>query len=404
MLFAACRSATPSLSEEELNKFCISIEAALNDRNVEFLDALYDKTYLVELVTEGISAPEYYKEGFEEGFDKYYTPGTIMTASLDEFAYVKFLRVKQKGKNPIGLFRTVTDDGVNYIEVMLGSDEEGVPIIKDFYSYKEAEMFSQGIKRLYLINLANEQGDINHPLVQALPTINQAAQLADAGMPERGFATLQKLPKEVFKQKIVLLMLLTMGQDAGADSMLVAEKIFQKHYPDDPLLELKKMEFGFLKRDTANIVRYIDALHQKIGGDPYLSILKAAILKNRGETSEAESLLTQALKAEPENDEGYWLMIDLLIKEKRYPEVIELFQTFKDNLEDNPADYIINDGYDDFYASPEFIAWTDKHPIQTQKLDFNLDSLMRALDAEGKTHHHGPGGHDHHDHHGHHHH
>jgi len=393
LLMTACNTASTSSSEaaEEYEVFCLLLEEAVNDKNSDFVDTVYDFDHLVEHVTDGIDAPEYYEEGFKEGFRKSYTPGLILLSTMGETGYYKFLRMKSVDP-PIGLFRLVSEQGVNYHEIHMNKNEDGEIMIEDFYSYLEAELFSQGIKRLYIINLSQEVEDFSHPIADALPIINDIAMLADGGKPDVAFAKLRKLPKSVLEQKIVMLILLSLGQDLGQDSLAVAEQTFRDIYPNDPLVDLKLMEFGFRNGDTTRILQSISKIQATIGEDHYLQMLKATVFKNMNKLPEAKNLLFAALESEPENDEYYWVLLDLLITNKEYDTAIVWFQKLYDQFEENPADYLIYDGYKDFYDSQPYKDWIAKYPLRANP-NLEIDSLLREMEKlqQQQQHH----GHDH---------
>lgn len=395
---ASCNtSSSSSDAAEEYEVFCLLLEEAINDKNSDFVDTVYDFDHLIEHVTDGIDAPKDYEEGFKEGFRKSYTPGVILLSTMGETGYYKFLRMKSVDP-PIGLFRLVSEQGVNYHEIHMNKNADGEIMIEDFYSYLEAELFSQGIKRLYIINLSQEMENFSHPIADALPIINDIAMLADGGKPGEAFAKLRKLPKSVLEQKIVMLILLSLGQDLGEDSLKVAEQTFRDIYPKDPLVDLKLMEFGFRSGDTSRILTSIQKIQNSIGEDHYLQMLKATVFKNMNKLPEAKQLLYNALESEPNNDEYYWVLLDLLITNKEYDTAVEWFQKLYEQFDENPADYLIYDGYRDFYESKPYKNWIAKHPLRSNP-NLAIDSLLNEMERlqQQQGHHH----HDGHDHSGH---
>lgn len=353
------------LDKAAYEKFCYVIETAVNQENHAFIDSIFDTDRLISFVTEGIDAPEYYENGFKTGFRDFYTPGTILVSSAGQHTDYSFMRLKSVDP-PIGLFRIVGDQGLNYQEIHLSAGANGTPTIKDFYSYQEAELFSQGVRRLYILNLVQEVDDFEHPLADALPLINSAAQLADGGDVALAFSEMKKLPKDILDQKVVLLMLLTMGSDLGEDSLNLAADIFRKQYPNDPLVELKVLDYSYKTQDTTKVFNALARLDTKLGGDVYLDVLKAAILKSEGQSKRAKNLLANALKKNPKLEEPYWLLIDLLITEKDYKGTVDLFESFNTHFEDNAANYIVNENYADFFASESYKTWIAEHPLTEQ--------------------------------------
>lgn len=396
LLLIGCNTSESSLSDAEYIDFFESIEKAVDESNSEFLDAVFDSEHLVEKIVQGIPAPDYYLDGFKESFNKVYTPGRLMANTLGESTSFTFLRMTNNDP-PTGLFRIVSQNYVNYQELYVGV-KEGKPVIRDFYTYQEGESFSDGVRRLYIINLAQESEEFEHPFASVLPRINEAAQLGESGEVGKAFVYLQGLPEEVLDQKIVLLMMLTMGADLGQDSLMKASEIFKQRFPDDPLLELKLFDFSFQTQDTAYIFERLAALQNKIGKDPYLDVLKGAMLKGNGQGDQAEPIFLDALEAEPKLEDTYWLLFDLLIKKGEYERAVSYFPIFRDVFEQNPADFLIFEDYGEFFESEPYQKWIEENPI-SDGLDFDMDSLEQVIDQimKDKDHHHG---HDH-SHHGH---
>jgi len=359
LFLTACNSSTNEKVEGYKN-LCLMIEEAVNQEKVEVIDELFDGKALAQnIIDKYPQAPDYYKTGFKEGFDNFYTPGTILASSAGHNSQYKFLRLKSTNP-PIGLFRISSPDMLNYQEVFLGETENGSPIIKDFYAYQEAEWFSQGLERMYIINLSQEMKDFIHTIADALPIIAEAAEEAEHGHLAPSFVSLKKLPENVLKQKVVLLMLMNMGAELNEDSLTIASDIFKKHYPKDPLLELKLFDYSMLQSDTSKIILALDNLNKKIGGDVYIDVMKAAIFKNNNQISKAEGLLKNALEKEPDNEESYWLYFDLLAKQKNYSEIIRIFEQFRKEFDDDPSEYLDEEKYADFLGSEEFLDWKGK--------------------------------------------
>ena len=378
--FTACRPAAPS--EEQYVQFGENIETALNNRDKSWIDGHFNTKFIVDKVTANLDAPDYYKDGFKEGFTNLYTPGTIMTSALGEQGVANFLKMKSI-EPPIAFFRILSEKGVNYQEVSLDYDKNGDLYINDFYSLLEGEWFSQGIRRLYIINLAGEIEGFEHPLAAAAPIVDEVGRMADDGNIAEAFTKLVNVPKEVLKEKIVLLILLNLGQDLGQDSLKKAVNVYKELYPEDALVELKQMEFAYMNQDKANasenILAAIDQLENKIGEDPYLDILRGGTYLKEERLEEAQTILLSAIEKEPDNDEAYWSLIDLTIKTEQYDETIGLFQQFKEQFDENAADYILYDGYNEFYESPQYLKWIQENPLESNP-NLKMDSIIQAVE------------------------
>lgn len=394
--FCAC-SENNYPTEEQSENFCLIIENAINNGSSEFLNRIFDAAPLVDYVTSNYNAPEYYSEGFKNGFQQAYSLGDVMISSKGFEGYSKFLKLKEYSQDTIiALYRTISEAGINYQELYLKADSEGELHIVDLYSYAEGDFFSRSIERLYLINLAAELDTFNHPIADNLPVINEIAALADGGEYALALQKLEALPPIVKKEKIVQIIRMNLANEISQGTLNSVVEDFKEKFPKDNLVYLKLMELAFLNEDNNFTISCIDSLDNKIGGDPYLKILKAGVYRKNAQDELAEKMLKEAITEEPDNDDAYWPLIDILILQKRYTETIEVFADVRNIFEENAAEYVVYDGYDDFYQSSEFKVWLKENPIDTSTTIINNDYekyLEEALEH-----------HDHdHDHHGHHH-
>lgn len=397
--FGACVNQSP-VSTTGYADFAELIAEKINQSDNDWINQHFDYSHIIEKATKGVEAPEYYRKGFEEGFYKVYTPGAIMNNALGYEGNIRFLFMKANTEKT-ALFRIVSENGLNYLEVDLTTDKEGNIAIKDFYSLTEGEWFSQGIKRLYIIHLAREVEEFSNPLADMAPLVDEVGELADEGKAAEAFDKLMNMPESVLDQKIILLILLNLGQDLGKEYLKKSTEFYKEKYPNDALPYLKEMEYAFLNQAPNTVVQQtIENLREQIGDDPYLKLLEGGNLNQAGQSEAALTTLEAAVSAEPDNDEFYWTLFDVLIQNKFYDKTIAYFQQFKKEFEENPADYLLYDGYKAFYQSKQYREWVRNNPLQGNP-NLNIDSLINAVEEmmeNGES----PHNHDHdHNHHGH---
>ncbi len=389
VIFNACSSNYPS--KEETENFCLIVEEAINNNSTEFLNLLFEPQPLINKVTKDIDAPAYYEEGFMEGFQQAYSIGEVMSAQSYAFdAYTTFLKLKKYKENSdtiIALYRTNADQGLNYQELYLSPNENGELHIFDYYSYSEGDLFSESIRRLYIINLTMEIDSFSHPLAESLPVINEIAALADKKQYAEALQILEAVPTEVKNEKIVQLIRLSLANEISEATLKSVAQDFKQTFPDDNLVYLKMLELAYSNNNFTQIIESLDSLNTNIGGDAYINVLKASAYRDNAQDDIAEKLLKNAIKEEPLNDDAYWLLLDIYIVQKRYDNAISIFTKIKNTFEQNAAEYIVYDGYNDFYKSPQFRNWISNNPIDSTNTILegfeNIDSLYNSFQGGG---------------------
>jgi len=395
-----------SVNESEMEKyrsFAGLIEKAVNDGDGEFIDLFFDFDTIVEkIITEGKPAPEYYSEGFRTGVTKGYSPGALIVGSLGEDGAYKLIKVEERDGKMHAIFRTVSSLGLNYHDFELKPGADNQIVIDNYYSYLDAEDFGKSIQRLYDLNLAQETDDTVHVLLASIPKIEQMATLAEEGKFEQSIAIFDALPKEIQEQKLLLTMLLNMGYEMGPTQLERSFDRFRKFFPTDPLINLKKLEFAIYDKDSTRVFESLDNIRDHVGPDPYLNIIKASVLRDSSQFASAKRLLIDAIDQEEDNDEAYWLLIDVLVELKDHEGVVTVFDEMQSVFEVNAADYTRYDDYPALFASKEYKSWIEANPLDT--LPFiepdQYQEMMKALENQAAPSH---SGHDHdgHDHHGH---
>jgi|GEM_PF-2691640 len=382
LVLSACQSGKPQVTEDYILTFCLDVEAAVNQNNTVFINSVFNSDYIISQATNGINAPEYYETGFKTGFLQVYNLGDIMAGSIGNEGSYKFMKLLQKGDTINAFFRATSEFGLNYHEVKIVPNQLGNLNIIDMYSYADGDIFSQSIRRLYILNLVAEIDSFTHPLAEHLPAINEIAKLADSGDYEMAFKKSAKLPPVVQDEKVVQLIQLQLANSLSIEKLDSLKDLFIEKYPDDKLIYLKAMEMAFERQDFDAIVKNIDELDKQIGGDPYLKLIKASVYHNNIQDDVALKLAKQCINEEPDNDEAYWLVLDILIIKKEYEKAIEYFVKMKHEFDVNAAEYIVYDGYTDFYESQPYQQWITDNPLDKKLVPLPDSTTLQKLELE----------------------
>ena len=140
-------------------------------------------------------------------------------------------------------------------------------------------------------------------------------------------------------------------RNEGGETYLQAVNEFKEKYPKDPLIEVILLDFAFAQQEHTQALTILDSLDKKIGGDAYLKVMKATIYEDLKKTDVAVDLLKEAISAESTMEEPYWKIIALYMEQKKYDKVVALFPQMQELFDINPAEFLVYDGYDEFWKS-----------------------------------------------------
>ena len=146
------------------------------------------------------------------------------------------------------------------------------------------------------------------------------------------------------------------GIALGVYSKAVAD--YRRAHPTATNLELLLLDFHFLKRDYKKVVEVVDQLDQRVGGDPYLNLLRGNAHVAIKEMRLAKACLRSVEKACPWVKEAYHSLVEISLEEKDYTETTRVLIAKEKNtgeewdLNFNGAEVFA--GYRD---SEEFVKW-----------------------------------------------
>lgn len=394
---AAVSSSTSKkiLDQADYLNFAKELAATVNDRNPTLFNDRFNISNIVaELVAE-IEAPENFQEGFTAGVENSLNVGDQVISSLGTEGSFKLLRLKDFPERPTAIFRLISKEGLNYYEVYLSPINQTDSImIKDFYIYMGAQVFSSTLKRLYLSSLPDSSAakmtkdttDAERAFISYLPEIEEVGQLILEEKQTKAMKKIETLPTILREDKMIQIMRVNVAFNVDSLTYEKAVADFKALYPNDPVIELMALDFSFLKGNYKRSLEAIDNLNDKVGGDPYLKVMKADIYQDLKQYDTAEELLNVAIEDEPESEESYWSLILLLLDQDKYEQTVAIFDTMHRKFEVNPADFLIKKQYTKFWESDFYKKWEKEHPIVAENPDVD-GTPTDTTDHSG--HHHG---------------
>src|SRR5262249_28440975 len=133
----------------------------------------------------------------------------------------------------------------------------------------------------------------------------------------------------------------------------------------DPAVDIVSIDYYVLKKQFKEALDCVERLDKAVGGDPYLFVLRANLLLESGQFTDAIAAVDKALKQEPKLEEAYWSRITIALKEKKHGDTsVWLKKAVEElNLTLNEEEMRNTPEYQPFLQSPEyreFRRWYEK--------------------------------------------
>ena len=370
-LLATTPAPEPDKLEESLRPFLTGIEQAVAQENPKVLDDAMDMRALLDKVVEGVPAPTKFRDAFLQGArSKGVNLGTQVVTAVQRDGSFRLLRVRKVGSKPRALFRLLSGETVNYFELYLDMPAEGPPRIKDVYLFLAGETLSASMRRVYIAASAEANRGLldmlkgtEREFLEHASKVKEMADLQRAGEYEKALEVYARMPPSMRKNKSVMLMRVGASYRLDSDEQyLEAIEDFEAEFPNDPALDMVSIDGHFLRKDYDGAVRSIDRLEKRVGGDPYLRLLRGSVLLEKGDKAKGREELHAAVAAEPTLVNGWWTLISLALEEKNYKETAELLVGVETQAGVELGDLKDVPTYADFVKSREYKAWMKKRP------------------------------------------
>lgn len=371
----AAPAAPPAPPAEEARKapvepayleFAQAVEKGINARDGAALDAHIDIDAIGIRSTQGLKTQPGYAEAFQKGLRQSGLGlGKQLVSTFNDESSFTLLRVRHLKGAPRALFRTISPQGLNYLDLELHKDGSGRVRVVDFYPYVSGEFISETLRRGYIAAAADaSQGLVDRLMgkeqtyLKNLPKIQAMQSALQAGKHEEVLRIYGELPASFKVDKMPLLLRLHAAAGLSAEGPAYAQAIadFEKAQPNDPSLDLISFDGYLLRKDHAGAIRAMDRLDLRVR-DPYLSVLRGNVMLDKGDTGEARRHYAAAVAAEPSLLVAHWSLAGLAIQTKQYKELGERLDAIEATglVELNDLDGVAE--YEGFVKSPEYKAW-----------------------------------------------
>ncbi|MCE9578139.1 MAG: tetratricopeptide repeat protein [Deltaproteobacteria bacterium] len=227
---------------------------------------------------------------------KQFPPGTHYT----------LLRVREVGGAPRPLYRVTLggDGGTNYHEVELSVSPEDHQVRGiDMYIYSSGEKLSVSLGDM--ISQAMAASDRGNDIGATGVAMGRMREKFTRGDWAGARAELAGMPAELRKTKAMRLVAVQIAMNLDEAGYAAEIAGYQRDFPDDPSLDLVSIDGYFMKKDFAALRTALARLDQRVGGDPYLDVLRANADFLDGKPDAAIADARSATSREPTMPEGW---------------------------------------------------------------------------------------------------
>ena len=167
----------------------------------------------------------------------------------------RFLRAHQDGDQQRLLCRLLSENGVNYYDLLAIRRPDGKLVFIDCYVYFAGEDASATFRREYLKAMTQADRTIwqritqqDSATVRSLEHLNEMNNLIKEGKPKEALAVYDRMPEEARRDKTVLLCRLVAAQSIDEAAQTAALADFEKYHRNDPAWLLMSIDAYTLRK------------------------------------------------------------------------------------------------------------------------------------------------------------
>ncbi len=350
--------------------FMRGIVEDLNKRKADSFNAALDKDAFLEKVFHGLPSDnekiQEFRTEIQKGLDQ---AGDTLISSMNDAAVLKYIRMKP-GEEKRALVRVhMGDQGLTFIEFILGEDAEHKIRILDWYNYSIGQNYSYSLRQFIPLVVPGERSimlklfllkSISDKDVRKLTSFFQAFGNKNYDL---AIFTYNTLPDNLKENRLLLLVRLKIA------SVLDDQEVYQntladinQYHGEDPRLCLMLIDHFYYKEAYDQALAALKSLDQYTGGDATIDDLMASVYFVQNNYEKAMEFADKAIQREPGLEDPYWTLLECQVHSGKYQEAIEqiliIEKKFKYRMD--PKELAKLPGYEKFSASVWFTTWSNK--------------------------------------------
>jgi hypothetical protein len=279
-----------------------------------------------------------------------------------------FLRFRDIDGHRRAQFRLITKaGGFNYSEFILASSKEGSLRATDCYMLLYGQLTSEMLRQQFLpFARESSEGFLQIPpdernfIAHAAEVVEMTEALLKKNY-QQVLEIYQRLPEAVKKRKVVIRIRINAARGIGHDQYLRALDDYRHYYPNDASIDLMSLDAFMLRKSYNQALAALDQIEQAVGGDPYLKVYRARILRSQGKPAAASKLAEAAIAEEPTLKPAYYFLLDQALKQKDFAKSAELLSDLESKCHVKFKDLSGVPAYAEFVKSEQYKSWLKSH-------------------------------------------
>lgn len=364
----AARPAPAPGGDKAYALFATNIESAVNAGDPTLFDGRIDWDSLVARATQGLQLPADFIRGMKSGVsDGQGFGATVVEQTIKKGGSYKLLRIRSLAGKTRALFRLLDalgEGGVNYHDLELTRKPNGEVRIADIYIYAAGENFSDILRRQVLPAAAQQNRGIlailtgrESDYLKNVEQLLRMQKLARDGKFREALALCEALPPSLKNDKNVLLQKVGIALKTGEPEYQAALREIEQKLPNDPCLDLLMLDALVARKKHAEAIQLVDKIDRRLGGDPYLEVIRAIAYAEAENPAQSQAALERAVAAEPTLIHARLMLIASALSRKDYARVALELTTIECDLGVEIADIEQEAIYEDFVKSEEYRKW-----------------------------------------------
>lgn len=286
--------------------------------------------------------------------------------SFDSFDYVNYS--EGEGYYTILIRGSGDEGGLNYLELELDIAKKEELRIIDIYSYFSGEYISTTMNRNVKM-IISENGMMSKILsslsltdreyTESLPKLVKMEKYRNMGDFNEILKVYDTLPSSIKKEKTFLIVAISAAQSVDEERYLKLIKLYESEFPEDPSLPLLSLDYYLLRGEIETANKQVDKLDEIVGGDNYLNVIRSNICIIAEDKVCAKSHLETAIQNNEFEEEAYWGLLELELRDNNYKKVSSYLSLLSDNFGYEFTEEALGqvDIYKNYLKSEDFKEW-----------------------------------------------
>ena len=367
LLFCAwgAQALAAGVSDEDLKSIAIKAQDAIRNGKIDDFDALWDNAVTVDRITQNVAMPPALKAGFLKGMGTRLgkTLGGGLAKGLGNKGSYTFLGIKTIDGERRPILRVLSDQGLNYHELIVEAGADGKPHIVDIYMVITAESIVQTERRMYLMLThmgANEKLD---PNTEAMVTLSEKWQKQDF---QGTLDAYDAAPEKIKRDRVMSLCRIMAAQRLGKDDLYYSALTeYAKVHKEDATADLLSIDLMFNKKDFDGAMKVLDSLEQKMGTDGGIDFYRANLKIIAGDTKTALEYAAKAVEKDPTLFDAADYCLSMALRNGDFPTAKKYLLVIENN---RPGFRFGNlkgvKAFDAFVKSPQYAEWQKERPAR----------------------------------------